>query len=74
MFTSDEESMTLDDVKTAVRGLSPEERRKVLLYVLELEKDHIRDHVAPQVMEDLEGITRAAQEAFEKIKDRFKGG
>jgi DNA-binding MarR family transcriptional regulator len=65
--------MDLGEVKAAVRELSPEDRRKVLLYVLELEKDHIRDHVAPQLMEDLDGVTKAAQEAFEKIKQRFKG-
>lgn len=65
--------MTLDEVKEQLRALSPEDRRKALLYVLELEKDHVRDNVAPQVMEDLEGITRAAQDAFEKIKQRFKG-
>jgi len=65
--------MNLGEVKAAVRDLSPEDRRKVLLYVLELEKDHIRDHVAPQLMEDLDGVGRAAQEAFEKIKQRFKG-
>jgi len=65
--------VTLDEVKSALRGLSPEDRRKALLFVLELEKDHVRDHVAPQLMEDLEGVTRAAQEAFEKIKQRFKG-
>ena len=65
--------MTLDEVKAALRTLSPEDRRKALLFVLELEKDHVRDNVAPQVMEDLEGVTRAAQEAFEKMKQRFKG-
>jgi len=65
--------MTLDEVKDALRILSAEDRRKALLFILELEKDHVRDHVAPQLMEDLEGVTRAAQEAFEKIKQRFKG-
>jgi DNA-binding MarR family transcriptional regulator len=65
--------MTLDELKVILREMSPEDRRKVLLYVLELEKDHVRDRVAPQLMEDLEGVTRSAQEAFEKIKQRFKG-
>jgi len=65
--------MALEEVKAAVRNLSPEDRRRVLLYVLELEKDHIRDNVAPQLMEDLDGVSRAATEAFEKIKQRFKG-
>ena len=65
--------MTLEEVKVVLRDFNPEDRRKVLLYVLELEKDHVRDHVAPKLMEDLEGVTRAAEDAFEKIKERFKG-
>ena len=65
--------MTLEQAKDAVRSLGAVDRRRVLLYILELEKDHIRDHVAPQVIEDLEGVTRAAQDAFEKIKQRFTG-
>ncbi|MBP1691782.1 MAG: hypothetical protein H6Q32_1134 [Bacteroidetes bacterium] len=60
--------MTLDEVKAAVRLLTPEDRRKVALYILELEKDHFQDNVGPQIAEDLKGFTKVVQETIDKIK------
>lgn len=60
--------MNLDDLKAAIRTLSPEDRRKLALFILELEKDHFRDNVGPQIAEDLEGVGKVLQETFEKIK------
>jgi len=61
-------TMTLDEVKAAVRLLTPEDRRKVALYILELEKDHFQDNVGPQIAEDLKGFTKVVQETIDKIK------
>jgi len=63
--------MTLDELKAQVKTLTPEERRKLALYILELEKDHFKDNVAPQISEDLEGVRKVLQETFEKIRGRF---
>jgi hypothetical protein len=63
--------MTLDELKAQVKTLTPEDRRKLALYVLELEKDHFRDNVGPQISEDLEGVGKMLQETFEKIKKRI---
>lgn len=64
--------MTLDEIKTEIRDLAPRDRRMVALYILELEKDAIRDTVGPQVSEDLDAVRRAVQDAFEKIKQRWE--
>jgi len=61
-------TMTLEEVKAAVRLLTPEDRRKVALYILELEKDHFQDNVGPQIAEDLKGFTKVVQETIDKIK------
>jgi hypothetical protein len=63
--------MQLDELKTAVKTLSPEDRRKLAIYILELEKDHFRDNVGPQIAQDLEGVGKALSEAFEKIKQHL---
>jgi hypothetical protein len=60
--------MDLDALKAEVRTLAPEDRRKLALYILELEKDHFRDNVGPQITQDLEGVGKVLQETFEKIK------
>lgn len=60
--------MVLEEVKSAIRELSPEDRRKVALYILDLEKQHFQGTVAPQLVEDLNAFTRVVQEAVEKIK------
>jgi hypothetical protein len=60
--------MTLDEVKAAVRVMPPEERRKVALYVLELEKDNFQENVGPQIAEDFKAFTKVVQESVDKIK------
>jgi hypothetical protein len=64
--------MTLDELKSVVQGLSPEERRKLALYILELEKDHFKDAVGPQIKDDLEALGSVLQETLEKIKTRLR--
>ena len=68
----EESIMNLEEVKTAVRELSVEERRKVALYILELEKQHFQDTVGPQIAEDIDGFTKVVQETVDKIKKTVK--
>jgi hypothetical protein len=65
--------MTLDELKSAVRALSPEDRRRLALYILELEKDYFRDTVGPQISEDMDSLRRALQDTFDKIKRKWEG-
>ncbi len=64
--------MNLDEVKTAIRELSVDERRKIALYILELEKQHFQDTVGPQISEDIDGFAKVVQETVEKIKKTVK--
>jgi hypothetical protein len=64
--------MGLEEVKTSIRSLTVEERRKVALYILELEKQHLQDRVAPQLAEDIDGVSKVVQDAFEKLR-KFVG-
>jgi hypothetical protein len=61
-------AMDLAALKDQIRTLTPEDRRTLALYILELEKDHFRDNVGPQIRQDLEGVGKVLQETFEKIK------
>lgn len=67
-----EYEMTLDELKKAVQSLSPEERRRLALHILELEKDHFKDAVGPQIKEDLDALGSVLQETLEKIKTRLR--
>ena len=60
--------MQLEEVKAAVKELSVEERRKLALYILELEKEHIQKTIGPQISEDLESVSKVVQEGIEKLK------
>jgi len=60
--------MVLDEIKEAVRNLTAEDRRKVALYILDLEKQHLQGTIGPQLVEDLNALTKVVQEAIEKIK------
>jgi hypothetical protein len=60
--------MTLDEVKSALRDLSVEERRKAALFILELEKEHVQKTIGPQIAEDLDGFSKVVQESIEKLK------
>jgi hypothetical protein len=64
--------MQFDELKTAVKGLSVEERRKLALYILELEKEHIEAKVGPQLAEDLESVSKVLRDTFQKIKKGVK--
>jgi hypothetical protein len=64
--------MTLNELKVAIRNLSPEDRRKLALFILDLEKEHFKESVAPQILEDLQGLSKALEEAAEKVKKHVK--
>jgi len=60
--------MGIEEIKTAIKGLPANERRKVALYILELEKEHVQKTIGPQIAEDVEDVSRVFQEAIEKLK------
>jgi len=60
--------MGMEEVKAAIKDLSVEERRKVALYIFELEKDQLQKRIGPQITEDLEGFSRVVQEPVEKLR------
>ena len=64
--------MELEEIKTAVKNLSVEERRKVAMYILELEKQHMEGTIGPHVVEGLDSLSRAFQDTVEKIKKHVK--
>jgi VIT1/CCC1 family predicted Fe2+/Mn2+ transporter len=64
--------MVLEEITAAIKGLSVEERRKVALYILELEKAHIKETIGPQIAEDLESVSRVIQNAAERIRQHVK--
>lgn len=57
--------MPLDQIKSAIRTLTPQDRRKVVLYILELEKEHI----GPQIAEDIDAVSKVVQDALQKLKN-----
>jgi hypothetical protein len=60
--------MNLEEIKTAIKSLPVDERRKAALYILELEKEHIQKVIGPQISEDVDAITKVVQDAMEKLK------
>ena len=64
--------MEIDEIKTAIKNLTANERRKVALYILELEKDNVQKKYGPQIAEDLDDVSKAVQEAMEKLKKFIK--
>ena len=64
--------MNIEEIKTAIKGLSPQDRRQLALYILELEKDHFQQKVGPQIAEDIDGIAKSLQEAIEKVRNSVK--
>jgi DNA-directed RNA polymerase specialized sigma subunit len=60
--------MELDEIKEALKDLSAQDRRKVALYIFELEKEHVQKSVGPQLTEDLNAVSKIVQEAIEKLK------
>ncbi len=64
--------MTIEEIKAAVKELPVAERRKVALYILELEKDRVKDAMGPQVTEDLDALSKMIQGAIDKVKEVVK--
>jgi hypothetical protein len=64
----------LDELKSVIKGLNVEERRKLAMYILELEKNHLQATLGPQIAEDIDGVSRVLQDAVEKIKKSVKSG
>ncbi len=64
--------MGIEEIKASIKELTPQERRKVALYILELEKDHVTKTIGPQLEEDLNDVTKVVQDAVEKLK-KFVG-
>jgi L-lactate utilization protein LutB len=60
--------MEMEEIKTAIKSLSVQERRKLALYILELEKEHVSKTVGPQIAKDVEDVSKVVQEALEKLK------
>ena len=59
---------SLEELKSAIRNLTVGDRRKIALFILELERDHVQQTVGPQLARDIDDVSRAAQEALEKLK------
>ena len=66
--------MELEEVKVIVKELSPEERRKIALYVLELEKEHVRKNVGPRISEELDNALGVIQDGIEKLRKYVNKG
>jgi len=64
--------MQLEEVKTEVKNLTTEDRRKLARFILELEKQHVQNSISPQIIEDLEGLSKAVQDTIERIKKHVK--
>jgi len=64
----EEGAMELNEIKASIKNLTVEDRRKIALYILELEKEHLQGTIGPQLAEDLEAVTRLVQDAVARIK------
>ena len=60
--------MGFTEVIAEVDNLSSEERRKVLLHILELEKDRVQKKYGPRIAEELDGLGKFVQDSIEKLK------
>lgn len=60
--------MGIEEIKVGIKDLSPQDRRKVALYILELEKDRVTKTIGPQIEEDINDVTKVVQETVEKLK------
>lgn len=65
--------MGIEEINNAIKDLTADERRKVALYILELEKEHIQKTVGPRIAEDLNDVSKVFQGAMEKLKQFVKG-
>lgn len=60
--------MEIEEIKAGIKNLSVQDRRKVALYILELEKDHVSKTIGPQLADDLNDVSKVVQDAVEKLK------
>jgi hypothetical protein len=65
-------TMGVEEIKAAIKNLTVQERRKVALYILELEKEYVQTTVGPQIKEDIQGVSKILQDALERLK-KFAG-
>lgn len=61
--------MQLEEIKSAIKTLTPQDRRKTALYILELEKEHVQKNIGPQISEDVDAVSKVVREAFQKLKE-----
>ena len=64
--------MDVEQIKSAIAALPADQRRKVALYILELEKNHFEATVGPQIKEDIQSASKVLQEAIDKLR-KFVG-
>ncbi len=64
--------MELEQLKSAVKDLGTEDRRKLALFILELEKQHLQDKVGPQIKEDVDALSKVVQDAADRLKKLVK--
>ena len=60
--------MDVEQIKSAIAALPADQRRKVALFILQLEKDHFEAAVGPQIKEDIDSASKAFQEAMDRLK------
>jgi DNA-directed RNA polymerase specialized sigma subunit len=65
--------MGLEGIKSAIKDLPAKERRQVALYILELEKENVQKNIGPQIAEDVDAVSRVAQDAIQKLKNLIDG-
>jgi hypothetical protein len=58
----------IEEIKSAIKALSVEDRRKVAVFILELEREHVKENIGPQIAADLDAFSNIVQESVEKIK------
>ena len=58
----------IEEIKSAIKTLSVEDRRKVAVFILELEREHVKENIGPQIAADLDAFSKIVLESVEKIK------
>lgn len=60
--------MGIDEVKAALKTLSVDDRRKVAFYILELEKEHVQKTYGPQIVSEMENVSKVFQDTIDRLK------
>ena len=58
----------IDEIKAAIKSLTTDERRRIALYILELEKEDVQKSFVPPIVHDLENVLKVLQEAIDRFK------